>query len=200
MYLYFSTLGDLGRYRMAIKDDKPKDREMDHDGWPVDLPSMPRPRIERKAWLGVRITPVCLPSSTLEALLTDHQASWRIFGSKLYARIGRAVLIGSAPRRKSLSINFPLFVPFIATCLPAVDGSPIGTPDKAEVPAIITTSVHLLVGSLYVGFAAAALATAHSLALRMGPIRVWASLMGVSAYGWWAVKNDASASPSLSIT
>ena len=53
-------------------EDSFRNTEMEHDGWPVDLLSMSRPRIERKAWLGVRITPVCLPSSTLEALLTDH--------------------------------------------------------------------------------------------------------------------------------
>ena len=28
IYLYFSTVGDLGRYRIAIEDNKPKDREV----------------------------------------------------------------------------------------------------------------------------------------------------------------------------
>ena len=76
----------------------------------------------------------------------------------------------------------------------------MGNLDNAGDSSIMTTLVHLLVGSLYVGFALAVLATAHSLATKKGPIRVWGSMMGISAYGWWAVKNDATASSTLSIT
>ena len=76
----------------------------------------------------------------------------------------------------------------------------MGNPDKADDSSIMKVSVHLLVGSLYVGSAAAALVTAHSLATTKGPVRVWGSMMGILAYGWWAVKNDATASSSLSIT
>ena len=75
----------------------------------------------------------------------------------------------------------------------------MGNPDNAGDSSIVTTSVHLLVGSLYVGFAAAALAMAHSLATRKGPIRVWGWMIDISAYGWWAVRNDIAASSTLSI-
>ena len=102
--------------------------------------------------------------------------------------------------RRWLPLRSSIFVPFIASCLPAVRGSPIGSADDADKASTIASSVHLLVGSLYVGFAAAALAMAHSLANKKSPIRVWGSMMGISAYGWWLVKNDANASPVLSIT
>ena len=149
-----------------------------------ELLSMAQWPIERMIRLGVRIKSVCLRSPTLEALLTDRLAA----------------LVSNSLGRRRLSLNSSLIVPLTASWLPAVKGSPIGNPGKASDSSIMTTSVHLLVGSLYVGFAAAALATAHSLATTKGPIRVWGSMMGILAYGWWAVKNDATASSILSIT
>ena len=103
-------------------------------------------------------------------------------------------------RRRISCLRSLLFVPFIASCPLAVVGSPIGSVDDANKAFTIFSSVHLLVGSLYVGFTAAALATAHSLAIKWGPIRVWGSMMGISAYGWWVIMNDATAPPALSIT
>ena len=97
-------------------------------------------------------------------------------------------------------MKFSLLVPFIASLLPAVRGNPIGNPGKVDATSSIAPSVPLLAKSVYILFAAAALVTAHLLAAKRGAIRVWACMMGISAYGWWAVGNDATALQSLSIT
>ena len=165
------------------------------------LLSMVQLPIERMIVLSVLIESVCLHSPTLEALLTDRWASCCKFNTNSCSRVVQyAGLVSKSFRRRRLSLNSSLIVSLTASWLPAVKGSPMGNPDEAGDSSIMTTSVHLFVGSLYVGFAAAALATAHSLATRKGPIRVWGSMMGIVAYGWWAVKNDATASSILSIT
>lgn len=109
-------------------------------------------------------------------------------------------MIFNGLRRWTSSLNSLLFIPFIASCLPIVRGSPIGNLNEANKPSVIALLVPLLAGALYVGSAVAVLATARSLATKKGPIRVWVCVMGISAYAWWAVKNDATASASLSIT
>ena len=93
-----------------------------------------------------------------------------------------------------------ILVPFIASLLPAVRGNPIGNPGKVDATSSIAPSASLLAESVYFLFAAAALVTAHLLAAKKGHIRVWACMMGISAYGWWAVGNDATAFQSLSLT
>ena len=108
--------------------------------------------------------------------------------------------MSKAATRKRLSVKSSLLVPFIASLLPAVCGNPIGNPGKVDTTSSIAPSVPLLAKSVYILFAAAALVTAHLLAAKKGAIRVWACMMGISAYGWWAVGNDATALQSLSIT
>ena len=192
----------LGVLALSLPGGCSEDVVINIDEWWDDFLSIAQRPIARMLRPSVQISSLCLRSAMWEALLTDRQASWRKFNTNPCSRIGQyAALVSNYLRRRRLSLNSSLIVPLTASLLPAVKGSPMGNPDKAGGDSsIMTTSVHLLVGSLYVGFAAAALATAHSLATRKGPIRVWGSMMGVSAYAWWAVKNDATASSTLSMT
>ena len=158
-------------------------------------------RVANISRLGRQIASVCLPLPVWRALLTHYKASRCIYHAKYFSRVREyATWIPNGLRRKKLSLNSSLLVPFIASFLPVISGIPIGNPDMDDEPPSIVPSVPLLVGSLYVGFAAAVLATARFLAAKKGPIRVWSCMMGMSAYGWWAVRNDVNASPSLSIT
>ncbi len=159
-----------------------------------------QPRTERMLRAGHHIGTVRLSLPTWKALLTAREPSKCLHHTKYFSRVKEyEALIREGLRRKTLSLKVSLLVPLITSFLPVVSGSPIGTPDKADEPFSATPSVLLVVGSLYVGFTAAALVVAHSLAARNGSIRVWGCMMGISAYGWWAARNDVTASSSLSI-
>ena len=172
----------------------------DDEQWRDSLPVLVQPLIGSRFRLGDQISSVRLPSRRWEALLTDLQASWQIFYTDFSRLRQCAALVSKNLWRIGSSLKRLLLLPSIILCLPVVRGSPIRSPDEVDEPPSIKQSVPLLVGSLYVAFAAAILATAHSLATQKGPIRVWGCMMGISAYGWWAVRNDAITSPSLSIT
>ncbi len=160
-----------------------------------------RTQVASALWLDYQLASVCLPLPILKALLTGCQASQCIYHTEHSLGVREYVaLISKTFRRKRLSRGSSLLVPFIASFLPATSASPIGNADKVNEPLSLARLVPLLAGSLYVGFAAAALAMAHALAPKKGPIRVWACLMGISAYGWWAVRNDITASSLLSMT
>lgn len=156
----------------------------DHERSP-ETPSISQPWIDRLLWLGRSFSSLwwCLDYTDYTFRVREQLTS-----------------MSKAATRKRLSVNFTLLVPFIASLLPAVRGNPIGNPSKVDATSSIAPSVPLLAASIYVLFAAAALVAAHLLAARNGPIRVWACMMGISAYGWWAVGNDATALQSLSIT
>ena len=157
--------------------------------------------MERMIHLADQNTSGSLPSPTLEVFLTDCKAFWCSLNTGYCSRIGQhAALVSNSLRRRWLSLHPSRSLPFLAFCLPVVRGSPIGNADETNKSSSIAPSLPLLVGSLYGGFAVAALAVANSLAKQKGPIRVWGCMMGISAYGWWVVRNDATASASLSIT
>ena len=99
-----------------------------------------------------------------------------------------------------LSLSSSFLVTFVTSCLPLVKGLPTGLSDDAREPPIVTSRGPLLAGSIYISFAVVALASAYLLASKSGPIRVWTCMMGISAFGWWAVRNDATVPPSLSLT
>ena len=107
-------------------------------------------------------------------------------------------LFPKSVRRQRLFANFSPLVPLFFPFLPAVSGSPIGL-NQADESSSIAFVLPLVAGTLYLGFAAATLAVAHSLTAKKSPIRVWVSMMSISAYGWWALKSDVIASPSLSL-
>ena len=174
--------------------------KIDEKEWSYGLPSIAQQQIDRMLRAGHHTGTVHLSLPKLKVLLTARQTSKRLDHTKYSSRVKEyEALMREGLRRKKLSLKVSLLVPLITSFLPVVSGSPIGIPDKADEPSTTAPSVLLVVGSLYVGFTAAALVVAHSLAARNGPIRVWGCMMGISAYGWWAVRNDVTASSSLSI-
>ena len=166
-----------------------------------EVPSVSQPWMDRLLWLGRPISSVCLSLPIKELLLINFQLSLCLDYTNYPSRVREQLTsMSKAATRKRLSVKSSLLAPFIASLLPAVSGNPIGNPGKVDPTSNIVPSVPLLSESIHILFAAAAVITAHLLAAKKGPIRVWACMMGISAYGWWAVGNDATALQSLSIT
>ena len=166
-----------------------------------EVPLMSQPWMDRLLWLDRSLSSVCLSLPIKELLLINFQLSLCLGYTNYPFRVRKQLaLMSKTATRKMLSVKSSLLVPFIASLLPIASGNPIGNPGKVDPTSSIAPSVPLLSESIYFLFAAAAVVTAHFLAAKKDPIRVWACMMGISAYGWWAVGNDATALRSLSIT
>ena len=169
----------------------------DDDEQLCDPLSMAWARMERMLRLGHQTALVRVSLPVWKAWLTYIQMSWYIY--QIFSRVRESAALVKGLKRKRLYPSPSTLLPFMSSFLPLVSGSPIGNSDTADQPSSMVFSVPLLPGSLYAGFSLAFLAGARSLAAKLGPIRVWGCLMAISAYGWWVVRNDTTASPSLSI-
>ena len=86
-------------------------------------------------------------------------------------------------RLARILFTFNLILPTKARSIPNHSG-------KAEIASSIAVAASSLTGLPYVAFIAGVLSLAFYVAALKDPITVWGYMMGVWAFGWWAIKDD----------